>query len=229
MPKVLIGLTLKLGWQSAKQHFWFFVRMLLFVFIMQMAFGSLTGYAENSAPRLVAVVALASIVIHTIVNMGIIYSLIRIIKGAPPRFSDIFRTVHPFWRYLGASVVYAIVVGVGLVLLVIPGLVLAVSLQFYSYLILDQDLGLFQSLWRSWEITRGARAKLILLAISLVAINLVGALLLGIGLLWTIPMSLAAIAHVYKALADNSSGMPITTIPLRANEGGLKLSDAPLS
>jgi len=200
MSKFTIKEVISYSWRTTNKNFWFFIRLLLFLFVLQMGVAALQSAAEDRFPRLVVLVSLGSIIIHVIVNMGIISALIKMVDGSKPVFTDIFRVVNPFWRYLGASVLYAILVTVGVILLIIPGIILSLSLQFYTYLIIDQNLSAFNGLWRSWEITKGSRWKLFGLALLLGLINMAGFLLLGVGLLWSIPISMLSIAYVYRTL-----------------------------
>ena len=49
-------------------------------------------------------------------------------------------------RYLGASILYGLMVAVGIIFLVIPGIYLAIKYQFYGILIVDKNLDIMASL-----------------------------------------------------------------------------------
>lgn len=97
---------------------------------------------------------------------------------------------------------------VGLSLLILLGSFLAVyislGLLFYQYLVVDKELGPVQSLKTSWNITKGNRLQLITLLVVLLLLNFIGALLVGIGLLVTIPFTILAFARVYQMLISES-------------------------
>ena len=48
-----------------------------------------------------------------------------------------------------------IIVVFGICLFIIPGIYLALRLQFFTAFIVEEDTGIIESLKRSWEITRG--------------------------------------------------------------------------
>src|SRR5690606_24140896 len=94
-----------------------------------------------------------------------------------------------------------LMVGVGLVLLIVPGVILAVVYAFYGFVIVDRGEPVLAALQRSAELTRGHRGELFLFGVVLLGLNLLGALAFGIGLLITSPVSLIAAGYVYRRLA----------------------------
>jgi len=72
-----------------------------------------------------------------------------------------------------ASIIFGIVVGIGLVLLVIPGLYLLSALVFFLVFIAVEDESFMDSLKSSWELTDGKRLSIFLLLLALFVINIV--------------------------------------------------------
>lgn len=86
-------------------------------------------------------------------------------------------------------------------IMMIPILIFGIRLQFYSYFIIDKEYGPIEALKQSWTATKGNYWRLVLLSLATVGLNLLGALALLIGLLWTIPTTSIATASVYKKLS----------------------------
>ena len=88
----------------------------------------------------------------------------------------------------------------------VAGVVLSVYLGLrYSmvrFAVLD-DAGVAGSLRRSAHLTLGAKGRLLFFFIVLGALNMLGAIALGIGLLITLPVSMLAYAHVYLKLKSS--------------------------
>ena len=100
---------------------------------------------------------------------------------------------------LGA-ILFSLIVLAGFVLLVVPGIALSVMLQYYSYFIIDKNMGPVEAIKASAALTKGVRWKLFGFLLALGLINIVGALLLVVGLFATVPVSLVAVAFVYRKL-----------------------------
>ena len=105
---------------------------------------------------------------------------------------------------LVATILQIIITSVGFVLLIIPGIIAAVGLAFTTLLIVDKKLTAVEALKESWRITKGNRLQIFILLIVLILINMLGAILLFIGLLVSVPVSLLAIAGAYNALKSHA-------------------------
>ncbi|WP_165231578.1 hypothetical protein [Aquisphaera insulae] len=96
---------------------------------------------------------------------------------------------------------FAAGVGLGVVVISYVG----IRMSQFNYFIVDQDLGITDSLRASWESTREAAGKLFVLYVSLLFINVAGLCCLVIGLIFTVPFSTLALAVAYLSL----TGQPL--------------------
>jgi uncharacterized membrane protein len=78
-------------------------------------------------------------------------------------------------------------------LLLIPAILLQVRLNFGTTLILDQDLGVWESIKTSRTMTKGSVRKLIVIGLVTGIVQVLGILTLGIGLFRTIPFMVLAL------------------------------------
>lgn len=77
-------------------------------------------------------------------------------------------------------IVFGIVVGIGLVLLVIPGIFLLVSLFFWGFYVVLEDQNFVDGFRNSWDLTRGNRLVLFVLGVLVAIIGLVVSWVFGI-------------------------------------------------
>jgi uncharacterized membrane protein len=130
---------------------------------------------------------------------------LTVYDGREVHARDLLPDGASFLNYLAVSLLYGILVTAGLVLLVVPGLYLAVRYGLATFLVADgrttDVLGAFR---QSSELTRGRRWHLFGLGVVLVAVNFAGAILFGVGLLVTIPVTAFASALVYRRLATRT-------------------------
>lgn len=78
------------------------------------------------------------------------------------------------------SIVFGIVVGIGFVLLVVPGFFLLVSLFFWNVYVIVEDRNFIDGLQESWALTRGHRWRLFGLGIAVALITAVVNIAFGI-------------------------------------------------
>lgn len=83
--------------------------------------------------------------------------------------------------YIIASLLFSVMVFVGLVLLIIPGLIVAVIFGLYGWALVDGDLPPIEALQESSRLTRGHRGQLFLFVLAATLLNLVGLLALLVG------------------------------------------------
>ena len=144
--------------------------------------------------------ALISMVISILVQIGSIKITLELYDGKPLNFSNLYSQSNLILRYLGASILYGLMVAVGLILLIIPGIYLAIKYQFFSFLIVDKNMGIMESFKKSEEMTQGVKMNLLLFSLALAGINILGALVFLVGLIVTIPTTVMATVYVYRKL-----------------------------
>jgi len=82
----------------------------------------------------------------------------------------------------------------------LPCFYMWIKIQFFPYFIISKEMGAIEALKKSYEITEGQSLTLVLFFITLIMINLVGLIPLGLGLVFTIPFSLVATGVMFTAL-----------------------------
>lgn len=107
-------------------------------------------------------------------------------------------------NYFIAAILIAVSVVVGFILLIVPGIILMLALLFTYYIIIEKKLGAVEAMKESMRLTKGHRLKLLGLVLALGAINVLGFILLFVGMLVTIPVTLFAMAHAYRMLSGNA-------------------------
>jgi len=195
-PRFSIGDAVRFGWTTATKNLGLFLMAMIIVVMI-----SIFPVFFDSA-----LVAFVSWVLSIVVTLGIMRLGLRFVDGGRGELADLFANIPLIVSYLIASIIVAIIVTVGFLLLVIPGIYLGLRLQFYPWSIIDKESGPVGSVEHSWTITRGSAWQLFLFAIVLFFVNVLGLLALGVGLLVTVPLSLVAFAHVYRSLEGSTGG-----------------------
>jgi len=87
-----------------------------------------------------------------------------------------------------------------LFLYLLPCFYMWIKIQFFPYFIISKEMGPIEALKKSYEITEGQSVNLVLFFMTLIMINLLGLIPLGLGLVFTIPFSLVATGVMFTAL-----------------------------
>jgi len=78
------------------------------------------------------------------------------------------------------GIVFGIAVGIGFVLLIIPGLFLLVSLFFWAVYVVEEDQNFWEGFTNSWELTRGNRIMLFVLGVIVVIVSAIIGAIFGV-------------------------------------------------
>jgi len=100
---------------------------------------------------------------------------------------DLFSSYPLVINYIIASILYGLMVIVGLIFLIVPGIYLAIKHQFYTYLIVDKGMGPIEAIKESGRITKGALWNLLGFVIIVTLLG-AGGWIVGLGLMMALGM-----------------------------------------
>lgn len=192
--------ALKFGWQRFKERPFF----LIGLFILTTVISGVTGFVaeEVGSGGVGAVVNLIDFAIQIILGMGMTLILLRVYDQVDTDYTDLLEPLHLFWKYLAMTILVLVIVLIGFILFIIPGIIAGIALSFASYLVIDRNLGPVEAIKESVHITQGHRWNLFIFGFAIFLFNIFGAMFFGVGLLVTIPISALATVHVYRWLLN---------------------------
>ncbi len=217
MQTFLIKDALSFGWKTFRARPWLFVQAGLLLFLINLAVNLVQSAAETGATLggdtvvlLVGIVsAIFGIAVSFLMSMGEVAFFLRAHDNlAATELKDLW---HPqrFWTFVGAAILAAIAIILGLILFIVPGIILGVLFMFVGYLVIDKGANVKDALKGSWALTKGSRWKLFFLSLALIGINILGLLALIVGLFVSVPVSFLATVYAYRALSGTKASEPV--------------------
>jgi uncharacterized membrane protein len=194
-----IGEAIRFGWERFKENIGPLAIAALAVLAVNLLFNLLQASVTGRFGRFL--VALLSFFVSQIVAMGWLRMSLNIVDGRPADVSDFFQRADLFIPYVIASFIFSVVVAIGLVLLIVPGLYALATFCYYGFRIIDVERNATEALSDSATITRGERWHILGFIGVLLLLNILGVLLLIVGVVVTLGISLIATAYVYRQLA----------------------------
>jgi uncharacterized membrane protein len=197
--------VLSYGWGVMKANLWFFVG-IGFVFLVITYIPTIIEViaAHLLPPPAFIIVRISTTILAFVINImlgvGIIKIALSFCYEQKPPFATLFDAWDCFWRYVGAAVLYCLIVLGGLILLIVPGVVWAVKFSLCYYFVIDKGLGPIDALKASSRATMGVKWQLFGFGLLCGLINLLGMLCLIVGIFATYPTVLVAQALVYRQL-----------------------------
>lgn len=218
------------GWLETKKKFWFLVGVVFIIFAVYNISALVVYLAGGSLKSLVFLLSLAFFILGVLVEIGMVRMLLDIYDSGRTALKVLFFQHRFFIDYFIALFVYSLVISLftvpgavtvrdlligreleaGMIItliLMVPGIMAAVIFQFFRFAIVDKGAGIIESFKKSAEITRGRRWKVFLFNLAVLGLNFLGVAVFGIGILISLPVSLLATAHVYRALEKKTPSL----------------------
>jgi uncharacterized membrane protein len=120
------------------------------------------------------------------------------LRGIKPQIADLFSGFEFFGATLIAHIVISILIFIGTLFFLIPGLLVAASFNFTFLFIIDKRMDFETAMRASHAVVKQDYFGYCMFVVALFLLNVLGLLCLFVGLLVTIPITLAAITVAYR-------------------------------
>jgi len=200
-----IGEAIQFGWDTFKAN----VVLLLAVQIAALiAEGIVSAAAEwvHISKFHEFAMSLAYLVVTMIIHLGFVKISLKFRDGEAVEFANLFDSFNVLGQFIIAGVLVGLAIAFGMIFLVFPGIIIAIRFCLAGYTIYDEKRGPIEAIQRSIELTRGYGLDLFLFGMLLFGINLLGIICLGIGVFVSGPVTLLAVAYIYRHLNPRPAG-----------------------
>ncbi len=189
------------------------------VVLMQMARASLKGkwglaigvfvvyMLIAAAPGIIPFVGpVASLIISGPLALGFVIFSISISRNQEAKLEQIFQGFSNFGTALGAYLLMLIFILLWTLLLIVPGIIAAISYSMTFYIIADDNsIAAKEAIDKSKKMMDGYKWKFFCLGLRFFGLALLCVLTLGIGFLWLFPYIQVTVAKFYDDIKANSS------------------------
>jgi uncharacterized membrane protein len=215
MNKISVMESWKYGWGAFKKNWQILIYATAVPFLVGTLMSELfkadelkKGVSTVVYPMLVLVLYyIVKYLLQTLFNIGQTRINIDASYGRveeKPKYSDLFNSQGIYMRFLMVSILYSLIVLGGFILLIIPGIYIALRYCFAPILVIDKKMGIGEAFDKSKEMTKGKKWKLLgFFAASLVFV-LLGLIAIGVGIVITYIIYELAFIHMYRNLVNES-------------------------
>ncbi|MFA9261997.1 MAG: DUF975 family protein [Undibacterium sp.] len=199
------------GWQKLKDNALFLVGAYLLILFSSGVFSYLSEAQYKDIEPTGSIFALVGLFLRVWLNFNLLVITIRLFDGEVPKWSDLFVWRRETLSYVGASILYGVIIMLGLIAFVIPGLYFMIKYSFYGFLIADKKVGAFDALKQSGQLTDGVKWLLIGFTLASIGVIFLGILAFGIGIFIAAPVVSLALIFVYRSLYDQTFNLASAT------------------
>ena len=178
--------------------------------IMSSAYNALKGRWGKAILVYVIMIAISaatsfipfgSLIVGGPLTLGLAIFFMGYAKGEDSEIEDIFKGFNDFGRSLGAYILMGLILLGGFLLLVIPGIILSFGLSMTFFILAENPaLSPVDALKQSWEMMKGHKVDLFVLALALFGLSILCLFTFGIGFLWLAPYSQACKVKFYEEI-----------------------------
>ena len=199
VPAFFISQLFSESWQIFKKR-WLVLLGFLIGYIALSLIGNWANETLVKSMGMPVLFFLLYYLFSLVIGMGFTKILIKLSRDEDAGLSDFFAAAPYIIKYVLGNLLYMLIVVVGILLLVVPGIVWAIKYMYIPYLIIDKGMGPLQAMRASAKMTNGVKWDLVGFSMASALLMYSGLILLIVGVFVTIPVAMIAMFRLYTLM-----------------------------
>ena len=148
-----------------------------------------------------------------VLMVGVNRAVLGILAGRTPQIEMVFGGFDRFGQALAAGLVIGLLVCVGLLFLIVPGIYLAIMWSLTNVVLAETQQDFWTAMQTSATLTKGYRWEIFCLCLALIPIYLLGLVACGVGMIVSQAVGTIAFALVYRFLQSRQTVPAVALVP----------------
>lgn len=195
------------SWNLARRQ-WYMWKYFV-IWLITWAFSMIASFFDSWLSALIWMQEWTSLnifnnIVSTILWVWLLWFSFNIAKWLAQKVDNLFHEItwDRIWKTFVWSLLFALIMLGGLLLLIIPWIIFSTRFSFFAYAIVDKWYWPVDALKYSWRITKWHFWEIVWFWLYFCLINMLWFLCLIIGILWTSAMTNMAMARYYRLLSN---------------------------
>jgi uncharacterized membrane protein len=171
---------------------------------------SLPGYAlldssedvGHGSDPLAAIGIIYLVLITRPFKYGAFFAFLNAVRDRQMKVKDMFDVLQNYLNAVLANLFVLVIIAIGTVFFVVPGIIFACRLSFTSFLVVERKMEAVEAVKESWRLTRGYSWTVFLIALLSIPIGILGLALFGVGVIAAMMWVGMAHASLYYAVTS---------------------------
>lgn len=196
--------AINFAWTTFKTHYRLLIAILLVVVGAWIALEVLVIAGQSLGVMWWLAAHLGFLVIVAGIAVGFLHTCLALYDGEAPTLRGALGYLAAGPEFLVGQILYGSLTIIGLVVFIVPGLYWGARYAFLGFCQVEGGKNMLLSFRESARLSTGKRIELLTILGSLLILNVVGACMLGIGLLITIPLSTLFMTAIYRQGSESN-------------------------
>ncbi len=197
--------SIRYGWKKTLSQ-----PIIILYFLIAMAGTQFVEFLFNfifseASESITSIVGAILTIISIVFSIGMVRVVLNVYENKALKFENLYEDWRLIGWYILGGIINGLLVILGLVLLIIPGIFVAVRLSMWPYIMLEGESNSIEAIKKSWKLTEGKVLKLIGLYLVQFLVVLLGIIALLVGVVVAMPVISLSLVFVYKKLTESSS------------------------
>jgi uncharacterized membrane protein len=128
------------------------------------------------------------------------YCYLKAARGENLQVGDLFVIKENYINIMLAALLSNIIIGIGVMMLIIPGIIFACKLAFVPYLVIDKKMDAIKALQTSWKMTDGYAMNIFVMGLLAIFIAIGGFIAFVVGVIVAAMWIYASFASLYYSV-----------------------------
>jgi uncharacterized membrane protein len=192
------------GWKQLWKHFLALFLIGIIYFVISLPFSIIQWITGGYFPLSFLSIAYSFLIVAP-VSYGLSFAFLKAAREDKVEIQDMFAGFKNYWNAVAASILVSIIVVIGFILLIVPGIFLACKLVFVPYLVVDRKMRAIDAIKESWRMTSGHAWKVFLIGLIAIPVVIAGLICFGVGVIISIMWVSMALASLYHAVSASGA------------------------
>jgi uncharacterized membrane protein len=193
------------GWGRMKKFFLDLFLIIIIVAAVYVPLGMIESLDGNDTPggALLKIFSFGYLILLLFpVDFGAAWVFLKCVRGEKIDVQDMFSVFENYLNVVLAGLLVAAIIGLGMMLLFVPGIIFACRLAFVRYLVMDRKMEPVEAVKESWRMTKGHANQIFWTGCLAFWVAIAGLLCFGVGVIVSWMWIRCAFASMYYAVSE---------------------------
>ncbi len=203
--RITAGTSYGKGWDIMWQTFIELLVVSLVYGIISIPIGTLKWEADEFKPIFI-LLGMFGVAYGVLLTGPIGYSVnwvyLKAVRREKIEIKDMFSVFERnYWNAVLANLAVGVIVFIGIVMFIFPGIIFACRLAFVPFLVIDRKMEVMEALKTSWAMTSGHGWTIFFMGLLAIPIVIAGLIMIGFGVILSAIWISAAFAVIYHSVS----------------------------